>query len=71
MWMRRLSVDRFVPKVVCAELQRAETGAQALEILRAHRPADETAFRIIFLDLNMPGVNGHEFLEQLRNDPRV
>jgi CheY-like chemotaxis protein len=61
----------FRKKGIGADLQRAENGAQALEILRSTCTADEKAFRIIFLDLNMPGVNGHEFLAQLREDAKL
>jgi CheY-like chemotaxis protein len=62
----------FGKNEVAAELQRAESGTRALEILRADKPDDDDeSSRIIFLDLNMPGVNGHEFLVELRTDPRL
>lgn len=63
----------FSANKVAADLLRAEGGAQALEILRARvedKDNDESAC-IVFLDLNMPGVNGHEFLTQLRGDSRL
>lgn len=44
----------------------ASDGEQALKLLLAHeipRP------NIIFLDINMPKMDGHEFLEKLREDP--
>ncbi|KAA1259411.1 Response regulator rcp1 [Rubripirellula obstinata] len=63
----------FDKNEVPAKLQRAESGLQALDILRAFNTSDrqdENAC-IVFLDLNMPGVNGHDFLTELRSDPRL
>ncbi len=45
----------------------AGDGMQALEMLRAGRIPSER--RIILLDLNMPRMNGIEFLRELRADP--
>jgi CheY-like chemotaxis protein len=45
----------------------AEDGIRALEILRSQgMPRDR---RIVLLDLNMPRMNGIEFLRELRADP--
>jgi CheY-like chemotaxis protein len=50
-------------------LQVASDGIQALEMLRnGEIPASR---RIILLDLNMPRMNGIEFLRELRADPAL
>ena len=47
----------------------AGDGLQALEMLRSGRvPAER---RLILLDLNMPKMNGIEFLRELRVDPQL
>lgn len=49
----------------------AENGLEALEILRENgRKAFSKPF-IILLDLNMPGMNGFEFLDELRDDEKL
>ena len=47
-------------------LYRAKDGVEALELLRA---GEIPAPYIILLDINMPRMNGIEFLEVLRADP--
>ena len=47
------------------ELVRAHDGREALELLRA---ADGELPQAIVLDLNMPVMNGLEFLQELRSD---
>lgn len=47
----------------------ATNGADALELLRAG--VMPSARRIILLDLNMPKMNGIEFLRELRKDPAL
>lgn len=48
------------------QVETAEDGADALEKLRGL-----AACRIILLDLMMPGMNGWQFRERQRQDPRL
>jgi CheY-like chemotaxis protein len=52
----------------------AGNGIEALAMLRGQSgivPAMPTERRIILLDLNMPKMNGLEFLQELRDDPTI
>jgi CheY-like chemotaxis protein len=51
------------------EVTPAEDGAVALQILRGQHPTHRVAApRLVLLDLNMPRMNGFEFLRELRLD---
>ncbi|HWR38413.1 MAG TPA: response regulator [Patescibacteria group bacterium] len=50
-------------------LRVAMDGLVALEILQTLRDKAEELPGLILLDLNMPRMNGLEFLERLRHDP--
>jgi PAS domain S-box-containing protein len=57
----------FKKNNICNPLWVAGNGAEGLEMLRGPEiPRDR---RLILLDLNMPRMNGIEFLRQLRADP--
>jgi CheY-like chemotaxis protein len=47
----------------------ATNGLEALELLRS--PTVPRARRLVLLDLNMPKMNGIEFLRELRKDPAL
>jgi CheY-like chemotaxis protein len=47
----------------------ARTGVQAFEMLQDN--AVPNTRRVVLLDLNMPGMNGIEFLRKLRADPAL
>ena len=50
----------------------AEDGVEALSILRGDRKSELSQKpRMVLLDLNMPRMNGIEFLRELRSDPEL
>ncbi len=52
-----------------AMFERVDGGLEALQALRGQgRPPIRRPF-LILLDLNIPGMSGHEFLYELRSDP--
>lgn len=55
------------------ELVHASNGQQALQMLeRQHQCNDVLAHPfLVLLDLNMPGMNGHEFLTEVRKSPAI
>lgn len=44
-------------------------GCKALDLLRNELSPEQREHLIILLDLNMPNMNGHEFLAEIRADP--
>ncbi|MFZ2957677.1 MAG: response regulator [Candidatus Ozemobacteraceae bacterium] len=54
---------------IANQIVRAKDGIEGLELLRGEAKAGELGKPcIILLDLNMPRMNGFEFLDELRND---
>ena len=61
---RKILIRAF-PRDWVVEIAQAADGAQALEAYRARRPD------VIFLDLNMPVMDGYQVLEALRSETNV
>jgi CheY-like chemotaxis protein len=59
----------FKKNNICNPLWVAGNGLDALEMLRAGDMPRER--RLVLLDLNMPRMNGIEFLRELRADPEL
>ena len=69
-----ISVERSLKKLdVEYELHTAYNGIEGLGILRGNesRPRLDPLPDVILLDLNMPKMNGIEFLQHLRSDERL
>lgn len=59
----------FEKNKIANPLYVAANGIEALEMLRDGRVPRNR--RLVLLDLNMPGMNGIEFLRELRADPEL
>ena len=70
-----MNVQRaFRKNKISHPLYMANNGLEALAILRGEKgdyPRGVEARKLILLDLNMPRMNGIEFLQELRQDPQL
>lgn len=68
-----MNVQRaFKKNNILNPLYTAPNGLEALAVLRAEgSEAMPRERRLVLLDLNMPRMNGLEFLRELRNDPEL
>lgn len=70
-----MNVKRAFKKMnISNPLYTASNGLEALDMLRGvdgQPPAVPLGRRIILLDINMPKMNGIEFLHELRQDPAL
>lgn len=71
-------VDILALKRILIEMDKdiaftiAHDGERALQVLRENETEGAEKDRyIVLLDLNMPRMNGHEFLAELRKDPQL
>ena len=65
-----MNVQRaFKKNNIINPLYVAHNGLEALELLRSNKVPSER--RLVLLDLNMPKMNGLEFLREVRNDPEL
>jgi CheY-like chemotaxis protein len=64
-WLFTEAISRTVPSVRCTSVS---SGPEALDFLSLQ---DRQFPDIIFLDLNMPGMDGKKCLAELKNDPRI
>ncbi|SIO18147.1 response regulator [Vannielia litorea] len=64
--LRALSQSRIANPV-----HRMRDGIEALAFLRGEGATRPPEHYVVLLDINMPRMNGHEFMAELRNDPRL
>lgn len=64
-----LTKRAFRKRSIPSEIQVAKNGEEGLDLLRKQGPFEAaTSPDLILLDLNMPRMNGYEFLEAMKGD---
>lgn len=70
-------IDRYIAERVikrysfAEEVINVESGLKALDYLKTHSGAPDELPRLVFLDINMPEMNGFEFLEAYNQLPDI
>lgn len=68
----RLTQESMKEAKLCNELHSVTSGKEALDFLYGRGAfADAPRPDIIFLDLNLPGISGHEVLSEIKRDPHL
>jgi YesN/AraC family two-component response regulator len=70
-WSRELATEWVSMREELELGARAGSGQEALDIIREAQASGKPGFDLILLDINMPGMTGIEFLEELADIPFV